>query len=113
MKIKNPYKITPAQLKINNRIDVLSGNVSSESVNVGYYTKYDDTKIKERRDTLDGEVSDLQATDVDFNRRLCLLEGKEYDFVTRPEFNHLEGRVTTLETIPVGLNDETMDEILK
>ena len=109
MKIKNPYKITPAQIKINNRLDVLSGNVSSESVNVGYY---DDTKIKERLDILDGEVSDLQATDVDFNRRLCLLEGKEYDFVTRPEFNHLEGRVTTLETIPVGLNDSIMDEIL-
>lgn len=109
MKIKNPYKITPAQIKINNRLDVLSGNVSSESVNVGYY---DDTKIKERLDILESEVDDLQRTDVDFNRRLCILEGKEYDFVTKPEFNQLEGRVTTLETIPVGLNDSIMDEIL-
>lgn len=109
MKIKNPYKITPAQIKINNRLDVLSGNVSSESVNVGYY---DDTKIKERLDILDGEVDDLQRSDVDFNRRLCILEGKEYDFVTKSEFNQLEGRVTTLETIPVGLNDSIMDEIL-
>ena len=112
MNIKNPYKITPSQIKINNRLDVLSGNVSSQSVNVGYYYKYDDTKIKERLDILESEVDDLQRTDVDFNRRLCILEGKEYDFVTKPEFNQLEGRVTTLETTPVGLKDSIMDEIL-
>lgn len=106
MKIKNPYKITPSQIKINNRLDLLSGSVKTESVNVGYY---DDTKIKERLDILDGEVSDLQAADVNFNHRLSLIEG---NYVTRPEFGRLEGRVTALETTPVGLSDETMDEIL-
>jgi len=110
MNIKNPYKITPSQIKINNRLDVLSGNVSSQSVSVGYYYKYDDTKIKERLDILESEVDDIQRTDVDFNRRLSILEGKDY--VTKPEFNQLEGRVTTLETNPVGLKDSIMDEIL-
>lgn len=107
MKITNPHKITPSNIKIHNRLDILSGNIGTDTVNVGYY---DDTKIKERLDVLETEVDEIQRTDVNFNWRLSQLEGKDY--VTRPEFNHLEGRVTTLETIPVGLDSETMDEIL-
>ena len=106
MRISNPHTIRQSEIKINNHLDLISGKVSSESVNVGYY---DDTKIKERLNILEGEVSDLQSTDVNFNWRLSQIEG---NYVTRPEFNQLEGRVTTLETVPVGLDSETMDEIL-
>lgn len=111
MNISNPHIIRPSEIKVNECLKLISADVSSQqSINVGCY--YDDTEIKRRLDLLDGEVDELQRDDADFNRRLSILESNAPNYVTKPEFNNLEGRVTRLENIPVGLDDETMDEIL-
>lgn len=101
-----PYTLASGNISTENVYSVESEQMIAYTYNVGYY---DDTKIKQRLSLLEGEVSDLQRDDEGFNRRLSLIEG---NYVTKPEFNQLEGRVTTLETVPVGLDSETMDEIL-
>lgn len=109
MNIHNPYKITPSEIKINNRLNVLSGKVSSETLNVGYY---DDTKIKERISLLESEVTDIQMTDNNFEWRLQQLESIDHDqYATKTQVNGIEARVSSLETTPVGITNEQMDEI--
>lgn len=101
MKINNPYKITPSQIKINNRLDILSGNISSESVNVGYY---DDTKIKERLSILETKVDEIENTDEGFERRLEALEGIDHSqFALKSDIVRLDGRIDEHEEIPCGL----------
>ena len=77
------------------------------------FVNYDDSKIKARLSILEGEVDEIQREDADFNRRLSLLESNAPNYVTKPEFNSLEGRVSRLETVPVGLDEDIMDEILE
>jgi len=107
MKISNPYTIKSSTIKVNNTLDIdCSGVKVDNNVDVGYY---DDTKIKQRLSLLESRVDAIENEDNDFDWRLSRIEG---NYVTKDEFNSLEGRVTTLETIPVGITNDQMDEIL-
>lgn len=106
---KNPYKLDSGDI-VTSKKKLLSG----ESINTYTYnvTYYDDTKVKQRLSYLESEVSDIQSQDEGFRRRLSLLESHESNWATKTELHQVEGRVTTLETIPVGITNAQMDEIL-
>lgn len=106
---RNPYIIKPSSIKVNNKLDILSGKVKTESINVGYY---DDTEIKERLSRLEVDVEHIKSVDANFEIRLSRLESIDYgQFATKDEVASLNGRVTTLETVPIGLKPSQMNEI--
>lgn len=100
-----PYTLASGNISTENVYSVESEQMIAYTYNVGYY---DDTKIKQRLSLLEGDVSDLQRADEGFNRRLTLIEGS---YTKKTEVQSLERRVSRLETDPVGLNDEQMDDI--
>lgn len=100
-----PYTLASGNISTDNVYSVESEQMIAYTYNVGYY---DDTKIKQRISLLEGEVSDLQRADEGFNRRLTLIEGS---YATKSEVQVLDRRVTKLETVPVGLDSEEMNEI--
>lgn len=105
MKI-NLHKIDGSEIRVN-KIDIISGKITPKmGVNVGYY---DDTELKERMSKLEKDIEDIESRDDAFSWRLSRLEG---NYVTRDEFDQLEGRVTHLEVIPVGLTNKDIDFIL-
>ena len=100
-----PYTLASGNISTENVYSVESEQMIAYTYNVGYY---DDTKIKQRISLLESEVSDLQRADEGFNRRLSLIEGS---YATKSEVQVLDRRVTKLETVPVGLDSEEMNEI--
>ena len=104
MKYTTPHKVLSGDVSFNAK-DIISGNTNTETYK---WTNYDDTKIKERISLLEREVNDLERNDEGFNRRLTLIEGS---YAKKDEVQSLERRVSKLETDPVGLNNEQMDNI--
>ena len=116
MKYTTPYKVLSGDVYSENENiqsgevyfnteEILSGNTNTETYK---WTNYDDTKIKERISLLEREVNDLERNDEGFNRRLTLIEGS---YAKRDEVQSLERRISKLETDPVGLNNEQMNNI--
>ena len=107
---RNAYILRSGNINTDNSGVVTPGDAFTYSYNIGYY---DDTKIKERISILETEVSGIEQTDVNFNYRLSLLESHEDDWATKTDLGILDGRVTKLETIPVGLTPDQMNQILE
>lgn len=106
--VTTPHRISSGDIKTS-KCNILSGSIDTYTYNVGYY---DDTAVKNRLSILESDVSNIQLLDASFHHRLNLLEKHEEDWATKTELNSVENRVTTLETIPVGLSTSQMDEIL-
>ena len=104
MKYTTPHKVLSGDVSFNTK-DIISGNTNTETYK---WTNYDDTKIKERISLLEREVNDLERNDEGFNKRLTLIEGS---YAKKDEVQSLERRVSRLETDPVGLNNDQMDNI--
>lgn len=106
-----PYTLASGNISTDNVYPVESEQMVAYTYNVGYY---DDTKIKQRLSLLETEVSDIQQQDVNFNYRLQQLESIDHSqFATKTEVQNLDNRVTSLETVPVGLTDAQMDTIFE
>lgn len=106
-----PYILSSGNLSTTNRNNIEQDIVTVYTYNVGYY---DDTKIKQRLSLLETEVSDIQSLDENFNYRLQQLENIDHSqFATKTEVQSLDNRVTTLETVPVGLTDSQINEIFE
>lgn len=103
------YTITSSYINVSRDISLSSNEVETYTYNI---SNYDDTGVKNRLSLLETEVTDLQREDEGFNHRLSLLESHEGDYATKEELNSIEGRVTNLETTPVGITNSQMDEIL-
>ena len=104
-----PYVLSSGNLSTTNRNNIEQDIATVYTYNVGYY---DDTKVKERLSLLETEVSDIQQQDVNFNYRLQQLESIDHSqFATKTEVQSLDGRLTSLETVPVGLTESQMDTI--
>jgi len=106
-----PYTLASGNISTENVYSVESEQMIAYTYNVGYY---DDTKIKERISLLETEVTDIQSLDANFNYRLHQLESIDHSqFATKTEVQSLDNRVTSLETVPVGLTDAQMDTIFE
>ena len=106
-----PYTLASGNISTDNVYPVESEQIFAYTYNVGYY---DDTKIKQRLTLLETEVSDIQSLDENFNYRLQQLENIDHSqFATKTEVQSLDNRVTTLETVPVGLTNSQMNEIFE
>ena len=115
MNISNPHIIEGSTIQVaRHKIKGCTVNTDNQ-LNIS--SGYDDSAIKHRLDILESDVHDLKQEDVNIKWRLSRIEG---NYVTKQEFNALDqkvtqidSRVTKLETIPVGLDESTMDEILE